>query len=89
MLHGTQADLSTKFPVTIARITADEARLVILRRDTKPPHEFEIHRLEMDHFDFNNPASFRASLTNPVPEGDIHCDGQFGPGRRMIPARLR
>ena len=87
MLHGTQADLSTKFPVTIARITADEARLVILRRDTKPPHEFEIHQLEMDQFDFNNPASFHALLTNPVPKGEIHCDGQFGPWQADDPSQ--
>ncbi|MGA2719606.1 MAG: hypothetical protein ABSF78_11635, partial [Candidatus Acidiferrales bacterium] len=71
VIHGTQVDLSSKFPVTIATITADDARLVILRRDTKPPHEFEIHRLEMDNFDFNNPASFHALLTNPVPRGEI------------------
>ena len=87
MIHGTQADLSKKFPVTIARITADEALLVILRRDTKPPHEFEIHQLEMDNFDFTNPASFHALLTNPVPKGQIHCDGQFGPWQADDPSQ--
>ena len=87
VIHGTQVDLSSKFPVTIATITADDARLVILRRDTKPPHEFEIHRLEMDNFDFNNPASFHALLTNPVPRGEIHCDGRFGPWQADDPSQ--
>ncbi len=87
MIHGSQVDLSAKFPVTIARITADEALLVILRSDTKPPHEFEIHQLEMDNFDFNNPASFHALLTNPVPKGEIHCDGQFGPWQADDPSQ--
>jgi hypothetical protein len=87
MIHGSQVDLSAKFPVTIARITADEALLVILRSDTKPPHEFEIHQLEMDNFDFSNPASFHALLTNPVPKGEIHCDGQFGPWQADDPSQ--
>lgn len=77
LIHGTDADLSKKFPVTISKITADEALLVILRRDTKPPHEFEIQQLEMDDVDFNNAAAFHALLTNPVPKGEIHCDGQL------------
>ncbi len=87
MIQGTRADLSAKFPVTIARITADEALLVILRRDTKPPHQFEIHELEMDRFDFTRPASFHALLTNPVPRGDIHCDGEFGPWQADDPSQ--
>jgi hypothetical protein len=87
MIHGTRTDLSKKFPVTIARITADQALLVILRRDTKPPHEFEIHELELDNFDFNNPAAFHALLTNPVPKGQIHCDGQFGPWQADDPSQ--
>jgi len=87
MIHGTQLDLSAKFPLTAARITANEARLVILRRDTKPPHEFELHQLEMDNVDFDHPAWFHALLTNPVPKGEIHCDGQFGPWQADNPSQ--
>ena len=79
LIHGTDVDLAGKFPVTIARITADQADITILRTDTKPPKQFEIHQLEMSNFDFTNPAAFHALLTNPVPRGEIHCDGQFGP----------
>lgn len=87
MIHGTHVDLSAKFPVTIARITANEARVVILRRDTKPPREFEVHQLEMDNVNFDHPASFHALLTNPVPKGEIHCDGQFGPWQANNPSQ--
>ena len=80
-------DLSKKFPVTIARITADQANITILRTDTKPPKQFEIHQLEMKNFDFNNPASFHAVLTNPVPRGEIHCDGKFGPWEADDPSQ--
>jgi hypothetical protein len=86
VLHGTDADLSKKFPVIIAKITADKALLVILRRDTKPPKEFEIHQLEMDDFDFTDPATFHALLTNPLPKGEIHCDGKFGPWQAESPS---
>lgn len=79
VLHGTNVDLSKKFPVVIEQITAQAAVITILRRDTKPPKEFAVHELQMHNFDFTNPASFHALLTNPVPRGQIHCDGQFGP----------
>jgi hypothetical protein len=87
LIHGTDADLSKKFPVTIARITAEAATITILRPDTKPPKQFEIHQLGMDDFDFNNPAAFHALLTNPVPRGEIHCDGQFGPWEADDPSQ--
>jgi hypothetical protein len=86
VIHGTDADLSKKFPVTISKITADKALLVILRRDTKPPHEFEIHQMEMDDVDFSEPAAFHALLSNPVPKGEIHCDGRFGPWQADVPS---
>ena len=74
------------FQLPSLKITADEALLVILRRDAKPPHEFEIHQLEMDDFDFTNPAAFHALLSNPVPKGEIHCDGRFGPWQADVPS---
>ncbi|MGH9691237.1 MAG: hypothetical protein ACRD4C_09210 [Candidatus Acidiferrales bacterium] len=79
LIHGTQQNLAQKYPVVVEKITAKEALIVILRRDTKPPREFEIHQLELHNFDFTDPASFHALLTNPIPRGEIHCDGQFGP----------
>ena len=87
VIHGSDADLSKKFPVTISTITADEALIVILRTDAKTPHEFEIHKLEMNDFDFNGPASFHAFLTNPVPRGEIRCVGQFGPWDARDPSQ--
>jgi hypothetical protein len=89
LIHRTDTVLSKIFPVAIARITADAATITILRRDTKPPKQFEIHQLEMDDFDFNNPATFHALLTNPVPRGEIRCDGQFGPWQADDPSQTR
>jgi hypothetical protein len=87
LIHATDVNLSKKFPLTIARITADQANITILRTDTKPPKQFEIHQLEMKNFDFNNPAAFHALLTNPLPRGEIHCDGKFGPWEADDPSQ--
>ena len=89
-LHGTQANLAEQYPVFIHRIRADDALVVLLRKESdrgKPPREFAIHHLEVSDFDFANPASFHALLTNPVPRGDIDCDGRFGPWEAADPRR--
>ncbi|MGA7622455.1 MAG: AsmA-like C-terminal region-containing protein [Candidatus Acidiferrales bacterium] len=78
--HATNADLARKYPVLIREIHADNASLSILRSDpSKPPREFPIHDLEIKDFSFDNPASFQALLTNPIPKGEIDCAGNFGP----------
>jgi len=86
LIHGTDVDLSKKFPVVIEEITAEQASITILRQDRKPPKEFEIHQLEMHNFDFSHAANFHALLTNPVPRGEIHSDGQFGPWQADNPS---
>jgi hypothetical protein len=87
LIQATDADLSRKFPVTIVHTTADQAMITILRRDGKRPKQFEIHRLEMNNFNFTNAAFFHALLTNPVPRGEILCEGQFGPWQANDPSQ--
>lgn len=82
MIQGTDTNLSDKYPIVIDEIDADDALLVLLRKPSdagKPPNEFAIHRLVMNNFSFAHPAAFKAVLTNPKPQGEIHCDGRFGP----------
>jgi hypothetical protein len=89
MFHGTDTDLSKKYPIVIDEIDADEALLVLLRKPSdagKPPNQFEIHKLVMNNFSFDKPAAFHALLTNPKPKGLIHCDGQFGPWNAEEPS---
>lgn len=86
LIQASDVNLSHEFPVKIVRTTADQATITFLRRDTKPPKQFEIHQLEMNNFDFTNAASFHALLTNPVPRGEILCDGQFGPWHANHPS---
>ncbi len=79
-IHGTETDLAEKYPVLIHEIDANNAMISILRGDPgKPPREFPIHELVIKGFSFDDPASFHAVLTNPVPRGQIDCAGEFGP----------
>jgi hypothetical protein len=85
-IHGTETDLAEKYPVLIHEINANNALISILRGDPgKPPREFPIHELVIKDFSFDNPASFHAVLTNPVPKGEIDCAGQFGPWNAADP----
>jgi hypothetical protein len=87
LIHGTDQNLAEKYPILIHEIVANDALLVLLRKDSdKPPNQFEIHQLVMNNFGFDRPAAFHALLTNPKPRGYIHCDGQFGPWRADEPS---
>ena len=87
LIHGTDQNLAEKYPIVIHEIRADDALLVLLRKDSdKPPNQFEIHHLIMNNFGFDRPAAFHALLTNPKPRGYIHCDGEFGPWRADEPS---
>jgi uncharacterized protein involved in outer membrane biogenesis len=79
-IHGSNTDLSRKYPVVIDEIYADNALISIMRSDTsKPPREFPIQHLHIQKFSFDAPAEFQAQLTNAVPTGEIDASGQFGP----------
>ncbi len=68
------------FPLVIDQIIADDALLETLPSDAKHiPRDFNIHRLVLHSFSFENSASFHAKLTNPLPLGEIDSEGQFGP----------
>ncbi len=86
MFHGTDTNLAKRIPIVIGEIRVDNALITILRKDTKPPNQFQIHDLVMDNFGFGRPAAFHALLTNPKPHGDIHCDGLFGPWKADEPS---
>jgi hypothetical protein len=73
-------------PIVIDAIRASAARLEIESDDPgKLPRAFEIHDLELLDFAFDRPAAFEARLTNPVPAGQIHAKGTFGPWNTARP----
>jgi hypothetical protein len=74
--------------LVVGRITSTDARLEIpSSKPGKLPRVFEIHRLVLDEFGLDRPATFEAALTNPKPAGEIETQGSFGPWDREEPRR--
>jgi AsmA-like protein len=66
--------------LVVDELVSRSATLEIASKDPgKLPRHFDIHNLEMWQLGDADGAPFRASLTNPKPEGRIETDGVFGP----------
>jgi hypothetical protein len=77
---GTDIDLAKKYPVLIHEIHVKNGLISILRDDTKkPPRDFPLESVLINNFSFDQPASFHAQISNPIPLGEIDCVGSFGP----------
>ena len=74
-------------PIVVDELQADGALLrIIPRRADKPPKEFAIHALTMRTLGLARAMPFTATLTNPVPRGQIETSGTFGPWQKEEPA---
>jgi hypothetical protein len=79
-----------RLPLVIDQIVSENALLETLPRDRKHvPRDFNIHHLVLNSFSFDGPASFHATLTNPLPLGEIDTVGQFGPWLAERPGDTR
>jgi hypothetical protein len=78
---GARAASSTADgPVLIDLLTSKDAQLIIVPKDPlKEPRVFAIHDLALESVGFNRTMPFRATLTNPLPKGEIATTGTFGP----------
>jgi hypothetical protein len=67
-------------PVLIDHLVAEDARLIIVPRNpAKEPKVWAIHDLDLQSVGFNRSMPFEATLTNPIPTGEIETRGMFGP----------
>ena len=74
--------------VIIERFEApDTVITVIPRRAGKRPKVFTVHHLVMDRLGINQTIPYIATLTNPVPTGEVEASGTFGPWDVASPAR--
>jgi hypothetical protein len=74
-------------PIIIEELQTQDALLrIIPRREGKLPKEFAIHALHMQTLGLGQQMPFTASLTNPVPKGQIETSGTFGPWQKEDPA---
>jgi hypothetical protein len=73
--------------VSVGEFISDNTELVIIPKNPeKDPHVYEIHRLIMHNLGLGRSASFKTSLTNATPPGEIETVGHFGPWNRDDPA---
>lgn len=73
-------------PIVVDELVADGAMLrIIPRKEGKLPKEFAIHALTMRSLGFAQAMPFVATLTNPIPKGQIETEGTFGPYQKDSP----
>ena len=89
---GARAASSTADgPVLIDLVTSKDAQLIIVPKDPpKEPRIFAIHDLALESVGFNRKMPFTATLTNPLPKGEIATTGHVRPvGERATRASRR
>ena len=69
-------------------ITHDAELSFVGARKDHTPLTFLIQALAVNDLSFDQPMSFSASLTNPVPTGHIETQGTFGPWQKDDPGAL-
>jgi AsmA-like C-terminal region len=82
----TESGGAAESPILVDELLADGALLrIIPRREGKPPREFAIQALTMRTLGLAQAMPFTATLTNPVPKGQIETSGTFGPWQKDDP----
>jgi len=77
---GSRAGSATAGPVLIDVLTSKDAQLIVVPKDPrKEPKVFAIHDLHLESVGFNRAMPFVATLSNPIPQGEITTTGSFGP----------
>ena len=84
----TQAQTRRLQRVIIDRFEAPDTVITLIpKRAGKPPKVFTVHHLVMDSLGVSQTIPYIATLTNPVPKGEIETSGTFGPWNVAHPER--
>lgn len=82
------ADIRNLNRVIIERFEAPDTVITLIpKRAGKQPKVFTVHHLTMDSLGVKQTIPYIATLTNPVPKGEIETSGTFGPWNVAHPAR--
>jgi hypothetical protein len=65
-------------PARVGEVLANDAVLEILRREGEPLL-FEIHTLKLTSVREGQPFEYRVAMHIPLPPGEVHSTGKFGP----------
>ena len=73
--------------VTIGEVVANGSVLEFAREDGKPATRFDIHELSLGTVSAKDGMSYRVTLRNPSPPGEITSTGHFGPFQASDPSQ--
>ena len=77
---GKRTAETVEGPVLIDHVNAKDAQLILVPKDPrKEPKVWSIHNLDLESVGFDRAMPFEATLTNPIPKGEIATTGKFGP----------
>jgi hypothetical protein len=69
-----------RIKIVVDDITCDNSQLIIeTAKPNKDPKVFELEHIALHDVGPEKPWQYRATLVNPVPRGEIHATGMFGP----------
>ena len=84
--RGGQSDETEASGLVIRELIATNTKLTIVpAQANKTPKEWDVKRLVMKNLRAGEPASYVASIINPIPEGPIEASGTFGPWQKKEP----
>jgi len=79
-----------KIKIRVDKIVCDDSQLVIgTDKPDKDPRIFQLEHIVLRDLGPNTAWPFDAVLTNPVPKGEIHATGSFGPWNTESPGDAR
>jgi hypothetical protein len=73
--------------ITIGEVVANGAILEFARAGNHPPLRFDIHELSLGSVSAKDRMSYRVTMQNPEPPGEIASTGHFGPFNARNPGQ--
>jgi hypothetical protein len=86
MLGAKGGGPQPKISFLVDQIRCKDVKLLIdTNKPGKEPLEFDIQRVDLHEVTPTKPFIYQAELTNPVPVGEVHAEGHFGPWNAADP----
>jgi hypothetical protein len=86
MPHGSGDAGGESSGLIIRELIATNTKLTVVPANpNKNPKVWDVYALDMKNLRAGEPATFTASVTNPIPVGKIEASGKFGPWQKAEP----
>lgn len=86
--HKHHSNRQPLFSLLVDEIRVTNLKLILGSHDpAKEPREFDIQSVVLHDVGASQPFTYNAYLINPIPRGEIHASGHFGPWDTDTPRR--